>query len=52
MATIKDGTVPPGSQVVLVVTGARPEAADDQKARVMEVDADARHVLRALGLQS
>ena len=52
MATIKDGTVPAGSRVVLVVTGARPEPADDQKARVTEVDAEARHVLRALGLQS
>jgi threonine synthase len=41
--------IEPGSRVVLVVTGARPEPADDD---VPTIDADPQHVLRALGLTS
>jgi threonine synthase len=43
------GEIEPGSRVVLVVTGARPEPAD---AEVPAIDADPQHVLRALGLSS
>jgi threonine synthase len=41
--------IEPGSRVVLVVTGARPEPAD---ADVPTIDAGPQHVLRALGLTS
>jgi threonine synthase len=43
------GELEPGSRVVLVVTGARPEPAD---ADVPVIDAEPEHVLRALGLTS
>ncbi len=49
---VRRGDVEPGSRVVLVVTGARPEAAAHDEARVTTVAPDARHVLSALGLHS
>jgi threonine synthase len=52
IAAVRDGTVPQGASVVLVVTGARPEPAEDDHARVTAVEPDARQVLRALGLES
>jgi threonine synthase len=52
IAAIRAGTVPEGARVVLVVTGARPEPAEDDQARVIAVEPDAKHVLRALGLES
>ena len=52
IAALRDGTVAEGARVVLVVTGARPEPAEDDQARVTHVEPDAQHVLRALGLGS
>jgi threonine synthase len=52
IAALRNGTVPEGSRVVLVVTGARPQPAPDDRARVTAVAPDARHVLQALGLGS
>jgi threonine synthase len=52
ISAVRDGIVPEGARVVLVVTGARPEPAEDDQARVTAVEPDARHVLRALGLES
>jgi threonine synthase len=52
IAAVRSGTVPEGASVVLVVTGARPEPAEDDHARVTAVEPDAKHVLRALGLES
>ena len=49
---VRRADIEPGSRVVLVVTGARPEPAAHDAARVTTVAPDARHVLTALGLQS
>ena len=49
---VRRGDIEQGSRVVLVVTGARPEAAAHDQARVATVAPDARHVLSALGLHS
>ena len=46
------GELDPGSQVVLVVTGAQPQPTASDAARVTTVDPGARHILRALGLAS
>ncbi|MFL5960410.1 MAG: threonine synthase [Gaiellaceae bacterium] len=52
IAAVRNGTVPEGSRVVLVVSGARPEPAAADHARVTEVEPDVQHVLQALGLGS
>jgi threonine synthase len=52
IAALRNGTVQEGAQVVLVVSGRRPEAAADDHARVITVEPEAQHVLRALGLAS
>jgi threonine synthase len=46
------GDIKPGSRVVLVVTGARPSAANGAASRVTTVEPDAHAVLTALGLHS
>jgi threonine synthase len=51
MAAVRRGTVPPGSRVVLVVTGARPGACRADE-RIAAVEPDAESVLAALGLFS
>jgi threonine synthase len=52
IAALRDGTVAEGAKVVLVISGARPEPAPDDQARVTPVAPDVPHVLRALGLGS
>jgi len=49
---LEHGRIAPESRVVLVVTGARPQPTLGDHARVSTIDADAGHVLRALGLDS
>ena len=49
---LEHGRVEQGSRVVLVVTGTRPRPTLGDQARVTTIDPDARHVLRALGLDS
>ncbi|HZQ16336.1 MAG TPA: threonine synthase [Gaiellaceae bacterium] len=49
---VEQGEIAPGSRVVLVVGGARPQPAVGSGARVTTVEPDAAHVLRALGLDS
>jgi len=52
IAAVRAGTVPEEARVVLVVTGARPEPAPSDHARVTPIEPDANDVLRALGLRS
>jgi threonine synthase len=52
VAATRCGDVAPGSRVVLVVTGARPTSTVADASHATTIDADARDVLAALGLQS
>ncbi|HTR33557.1 MAG TPA: pyridoxal-phosphate dependent enzyme [Gaiellaceae bacterium] len=49
---VRRGDIEPGSLVVLVVTGARPEPSKGDESRATTVRPDARDVLEALGLRS
>jgi len=49
---LERGEIAPGSRVVLVITGARPEPAPSDHARVTTIAPDAHEVLSALGLRS
>jgi threonine synthase len=49
---LEHGRVEPGSRVVLVVTGTRPQPTHGDRSRVTTIEPDAGHVLRALGLDS
>jgi threonine synthase len=49
---LRRGEVAAGARVVLVVTGAQPEPAPSDVARVTNVGPDANHVLAALGVSS
>jgi hypothetical protein len=49
MSAVRRGDLEPGSRVVLVVTGARPQS---HASNATTIDPDVRDVLQALGLAS